>query len=158
MPNKFGLLGLFFIAEREPIVHEFLSEASFLHKTKHRKHDLSKIYNCQRYHDRRSSKNNHDNHKYTYQFSIAYTECLECTKISTKSLGECRLNLVRVKLFTGRTHQIRVQFATRGCPLYGDGKYGAKDNAKIHLHSTYISFLHPKTGAKMEFNSNPEWL
>ena len=83
---------------------------------------------------------------------------LEFTKISEKSLGECRLNLVRVKLFTGRTHQIRVQFATRGCPLYGDGKYGAKDNAKIHLHSTYISFLHPKTGAKMEFDNEPEWI
>ena len=82
---------------------------------------------------------------------------LEFTKICEKSLGECRLNLVRVKLLTGRTHQIRVQFATRGCPLYGDGKYGAKDNAKIHLHSTYISFLHPKTGAKMEFDDSPEW-
>ena len=82
---------------------------------------------------------------------------LEFTKISEKSLGECRLNLVRVKLFTGRTHQIRVQFATRGCPLYGDGKYGAKDNAKIHLHSAHISFLHPKTGAKMEFDNEPEW-
>ena len=82
---------------------------------------------------------------------------LEFTRISEKSLGECRLNLVRVKLLTGRTHQIRAQFATRGCPLYGDGKYGAKDNAKIHLHSAYISFLHPVSGAKMECDNEPEW-
>ena len=37
-----------------------------------------------------------------------------------------RLSLVRIKLFTGRTHQIRVQFASRGMPLVGDGKYGSR--------------------------------
>ena len=82
---------------------------------------------------------------------------LEFTRIFEKNVGECRLFLVKVKLFTGRTHQIRVQFATRGYPLYGDGKYGARDNAKIHLHSAYISFLHPVTSKKMEFDSLPEW-
>ena len=82
---------------------------------------------------------------------------LEFWRISEKHVGECGLFLVRVRLLTGRTHQIRVQFAYRGCPLYGDGKYGARDNAKIHLHSTYISFSHPTTKEKMEFNSLPEW-
>ena len=38
------------------------------------------------------------------------------------------LSLARVQLETGRTHQIRVQFASRGCPLLGDGKYGGSDN------------------------------
>ena len=40
--------------------------------------------------------------------------------------GKC---LVHVKLYTGRTHQIRVQFASRGCPLLGDGKYGGRGKA-----------------------------
>ena len=82
---------------------------------------------------------------------------LEYKVISKKYAGECRLFLVRVKLHTGRTHQIRVQFSSRGCPLYGDGKYGAHDNEKIHLHSTYISFLHPTSKEKMEFNSKASW-
>ncbi len=82
---------------------------------------------------------------------------LRYTVVSQKNAGECRLFLVRVDLLTGRTHQIRVQFASRGCPLYGDGKYGARDNAKIHLHSAYISFFHPVTGEKMEFESLPDW-
>lgn len=77
--------------------------------------------------------------------------------ISPKNVGECRLFLVKVKLYTGRTHQIRVQFATRGCPLYGDGKYGARDNAKIHLHSSHIGFFHPETKKKLEFDSLPDW-
>lgn len=63
------------------------------------------------------------------------------------------LNLVRVRLHTGRTHQIRVQFAKRGNMLYGDGKYGARDNDKIALHSCYLSFVHPKTEKQMEFES-----
>ena len=82
---------------------------------------------------------------------------LEFTRIFEKSVGECRLFLVKVNLLTGRTHQIRVQFASRGYPLYGDGKYGAHDNAKIHLHSAYIAFSHPATNRKMEFDSIPEW-
>ena len=43
--------------------------------------------------------------------------------------GEEVLSLVRVHLFTGRTHQIRVQFASRGYPLIGDGRYGSGDGA-----------------------------
>ena len=82
---------------------------------------------------------------------------LEYRVISEKYVGECRLFKVRVKLYTGRTHQIRVQFASRGYPLYGDGKYGARDNDKIHLHSTYISFLHPSTKEKTEYNLKASW-
>ena len=62
------------------------------------------------------------------------------------------LSLVRIKLHTGRTHQIRVQFASRGMPLFGDGKYGAKDNADVALLSYRLSFPHPKTKKPMEFS------
>lgn len=66
------------------------------------------------------------------------------------------LSLVNVVLQTGRTHQIRVQFSSRKHPLYGDGKYGAKDNDKIALHSCKICFNHPTTGEKMMFESKPD--
>lgn len=65
------------------------------------------------------------------------------------------LSLVKIKLITGRTHQIRVQFANIGAPLYGDGKYGAKDNGRIHLHSSMLSFKHPTKKEDMRFNSAP---
>ncbi len=42
-------------------------------------------------------------------------------------------SLVQVQLYTGRTHQIRVQFASRGFPLYGDGKYGGKSGIPLAL-------------------------
>ena len=69
---------------------------------------------------------------------------------------EEKLSLVKIHLLTGRTHQIRVQFASRGNMLYGDGKYGAKDNDKIKLHSHIISFTHPVTKEQMSFTSMPD--
>lgn len=64
--------------------------------------------------------------------------------------------LVRVALLTGRTHQIRVQFASRKLPLVGDRRYGAPaDGASIALHSFHLRFTHPKTGEAMEFFSSP---
>ena len=51
--------------------------------------------------------------------------------------------LVKVRLYTGRTHQIRVQFASRGYPLLGDKKYGAKTGGELQLCSYRLSFPHP---------------
>lgn len=82
---------------------------------------------------------------------------LEYEKIGTKYKGECELSLVKIVLHTGRTHQIRVQLSSRGYPLYGDGKYGAKDNDRIALHSSFISFVHPKTKKALEFFSKAEF-
>lgn len=62
-----------------------------------------------------------------------------------------RCSLVRVSLVTGRSHQIRVQFASRGMPLVGDGKYGGSDNgAEIALYSARIAFTHPITGKPVD--------
>ena len=62
------------------------------------------------------------------------------------------LSLVSVRLLTGRTHQIRCQFASRGMPLAGDEKYGAQgDGCDIALWSHKLSFIHPETGERMEF-------
>ena len=66
------------------------------------------------------------------------------------------LTLVRVRLHTGRTHQIRVQFASRGLPLSGDRKYGVSDAPwPIALWSYRLSFAHPQTGADMTFSCLP---
>ena len=69
---------------------------------------------------------------------------------STERYGE--LSLVAVVLQTGRTHQIRVQFASRKWPLLGDGKYGARDNASfLGLASRKLTFRHPGTGEEATF-------
>lgn len=65
-------------------------------------------------------------------------------------------SLVRVRLLTGRTHQIRVQFSSRKMPLCGDGKYGAKDNFDdLALYSCCLSFCDPETGERLNFESTP---
>lgn len=72
-------------------------------------------------------------------------------------LGEKEgLSLVKIKLITGRTHQIRCQFSSRGLPLVGDRKYSTlEDNCNIALWSHEISFTHPETGEKMLFKELP---
>ena len=67
------------------------------------------------------------------------------------------VSLVRVALETGRTHQIRVQFASRGMPLLGDGKYGSRVKGALMLWSCRLCFPHPKTGQEMVFERLPEW-
>ncbi|MBQ7335951.1 MAG: RluA family pseudouridine synthase [Clostridia bacterium] len=67
------------------------------------------------------------------------------------------LSLLRVTLHTGRTHQIRVQFASRGHALLGDGKYGASgDRCPIALFASQLSFPHPRTGKIMNFAALPQ--
>ena len=64
--------------------------------------------------------------------------------------------LVRVRLHTGRSHQIRVQFASRGYPLVGDHKYGAKDAFSAPmLYSCCITF--PYKDEEKSFSHFPEW-
>ncbi|WP_217556357.1 RluA family pseudouridine synthase [Paenibacillus sp. GbtcB18] len=68
------------------------------------------------------------------------------------------LSLVLVKLHTGRPHQIRVQLAAIGCPLYGDQRYGAGANEpgqQLALWSARLSFPHPTQQETLTFRSSP---
>jgi 23S rRNA pseudouridine1911/1915/1917 synthase len=66
------------------------------------------------------------------------------------------MSRVKIRLHTGRTHQIRVQFASRGMPLVGERKYSERnDPCEIALWSWRIGFTHPTTGQWMEFNHLP---
>ena len=72
-------------------------------------------------------------------------------------LNTCKsLSKVRIQLVTGRTHQIRVQFASRGMPLVGERKYSELDDpCEIALWSYRLEFAHPRTGERMEFIHQP---
>ncbi len=67
------------------------------------------------------------------------------------------LSLVSVRLHTGRTHQIRAQFAHHGFPLAGDRKYGLPEDDFPHiaLWCHRLRFCHPETGAPMDFTAPP---
>ncbi len=87
------------------------------------------------YHDRRKNK--------TYIVKRKRAGVKEA-KLSYEVLArEEESSLVRIRLYTGRTHQIRVQFASRGYPLLGDKKYGAKTGGSLQLCSYRLSFPHP---------------
>lgn len=59
-------------------------------------------------------------------------------------------SLVRVRIDTGRTHQVRVQLAARGCPLAGDTLYDGSPAFRLMLHSESLEFEHPVTGRAIE--------
>ena len=63
-------------------------------------------------------------------------------------------SLIRVSLQTGRTHQIRVQFASRKMPLVGDGKYGG-GSGELALWSCRLAFPHPVSGESLAFERLP---
>ena len=78
-------------------------------------------------------------------------------RLEFKRLSESdESSLVRIRLHTGRSHQIRVQFASRGYPLVGDHKYGSKSELTApQLYSCKITF--PYKGEVVSFESLPEW-
>lgn len=66
------------------------------------------------------------------------------------------MSRVRILLETGRTHQIRVQFASRGMPLFGERKYSTlEDDCELALWSYRLAFTHPTTGKALEFIEEP---
>ncbi len=82
---------------------------------------------------------------------------LDYKLISSVSTEQGNISLIRVHLHTGRTHQIRVQFASRKLPLLGDRRYGGDKSAKnIALFSCYLKFKHPKTNEDLSFSLTPD--
>lgn len=79
---------------------------------------------------------------------------LDYALLQYDSKNDC--SLVSVNLHTGRHHQIRIQFASRGHYLLGDQRYGVKDNVQISLFSYYLSFTHPVTKEVLEFKVYPK--
>lgn len=77
---------------------------------------------------------------------LDYVVCNSCADFSR----------VRIQLHTGRTHQIRVQFSSRGMPLVGERKYAVlEDPCEIALWSHCLGFTHPVTGERMVFTHEP---
>jgi 23S rRNA pseudouridine1911/1915/1917 synthase len=67
-------------------------------------------------------------------------------------------SLVKILLHTGRTHQIRVQFASRKMPLLGDRRYGSgKDNCSVALWSHSLEFKHMENSNNLTFTLEPDW-
>ena len=77
-------------------------------------------------------------------------------RLEFNRLSEGENSLVHVRLHTGRSHQIRVQFASRGFPLVGDHKYGSRDEATApKLFSCRLTF--PYRGSTVVYDALPEW-
>ena len=81
-------------------------------------------------------------------------------KLSTLEFSELEHNskhsLVKIKLETGRHHQIRVQFANLGYPLCGDQRYGIEDKTQIALYAYHLEFIHPTTKEVLTFEKTPD--
>ena len=81
---------------------------------------------------------------------------LDYTLLGVAAHEDACLSALRIALHTGRSHQIRVQFASRGLPLVGDGKYGASlRSGPLALWSASLGFPHPLTGERLRFSAPP---
>ena len=77
-------------------------------------------------------------------------------RLEFKRLSAGQTSLVRIRLHTGRSHQIRVQFSSRGFPLVGDHKYGSRAGETApKLYSCKLTF--PFKGKTLSFESLPDW-
>ena len=77
-------------------------------------------------------------------------------RLEFRRLCEGETSLVRIRLHTGRSHQIRVQFSSRGFPLVGDHKYGSRDGRTAPmLFSCRLTF--PYRGETRQFEALPDW-
>lgn len=82
---------------------------------------------------------------------------VKAAKLSYRVLEEKEgKSLLSICLYTGRTHQIRVQFSSRGLPLAGDRRYGAASGGDIALFSASLTFPHPITREIITVSARPE--
>ncbi len=81
---------------------------------------------------------------------------VKAARLTYRVLQAGEQSLVGIRLCTGRSHQIRVQFASRGFPLVGDHKYGSRDSAAApKLFSCAIAF--PYKGQLLRYEAKPGW-
>ena len=82
---------------------------------------------------------------------------LEYKVLGTANADSGVISLVKIKLHTGRTHQIRVQFSSRKMPLLGDRQYGSgKDGCPVALWSHSLDFVSPFDGQKVTYSTLPD--
>lgn len=82
---------------------------------------------------------------------------LEYETLCTAHLDNGDISLVNIRLHTGRTHQIRVQFSHRKMSLLGDKKYGSRFDCPIALFSRKITLNHPTTNQPLCFEAKPDF-
>lgn len=83
---------------------------------------------------------------------------LDYVVVARRTYGAHEIAMLRVKLVTGRKHQIRVQFSSRGWPIWGDRKYGHAGefpHENIALHAWKLRFEHPTRREPLEFSATP---
>lgn len=79
---------------------------------------------------------------------------LDYETLQTEETAHGTVSLLKIRLHTGRTHQIRAQFASRRHPLVGDRKYGSTAHGDIALFCHSLTLPHPKTGVPMTFTED----
>ena len=81
---------------------------------------------------------------------------VKSARLAFTRLADGDPSLVRIRLYTGRSHQIRVQFSSRGFPLVGDHKYGSRSKETApKLFCCCLRFMH--RGALRTFSATPDW-
>lgn len=92
----------------------------------------------------------------TVSVADARTKGAKAAQLSFETLGSAGgTNLLKIRLITGRPHQIRVQLASEGYPVYGDKKYGKVRGTPIALHAWSLVFVHPTLKKEMEITAQP---
>ena len=155
-----GTGGLIVLA-KNPDSCKVLSEAFSAHKTEKNylaviqasKIEKSGTFEDYLYHDRKTNKS----YIVKTMRKGARKSACSWSLLETVRTEEIPLHLVRVDLQTGRTHQIRVQFASRGMPIFGDKRYGSCFKSKYPaLWSAGLSFPDPEdSGKKIRFDAPP---
>jgi len=126
--------------QEDRVIKEYLAVVSGVPETD------SGLFSDLLYHDQRSNK--------TFvvdkpRKGVREASC-EWTVVETAEAAEGKLSLIRVRLHSGRTHQIRVQFASRKMPLVGDRRYGSRIKAHAPaLWSARLCFSHPSPDGRM---------